>query len=73
MKVHFFKSSTVWWKPGIHLKLARWHSCEKWGWPSIRAGEHLEMYSDYFVFHICWRGRGMVWHFYPKFMTDIRD
>lgn len=68
-RVTFFKSHSVSWDQGIHLKLARWHSCMQWGWPSIREGKHLARYADYWVFTICWRTHGVVWHYYPKTMV----
>lgn len=70
MRAQFFKSNTVYWEQGVHLTRARWHSCMQWGWPAINAGKHLARYSDYWVFTLCWRHRGLCWHFYPKTMGN---
>lgn len=67
-RIHFWKSSRVSWPQGIHLKIARWHSCMKWGWDKIHSGERLERYADYWVLSICWRHYGVVWHLYPRTM-----
>lgn len=72
-RIHFFKSSSVSWRQGVHLKRARWHSCMQWGWPAIHAGERLAEYCDYWVFYICWRTHGVCWHYYPRAMDRETD
>lgn len=70
MTVDFFRSSSVSWKQGIRLQRARWHSCMKWGWPTINSGERLARWGDYWVLTVCWRHFGISWQLWPKRTTS---
>lgn len=63
--IDYFRSNGVSWPRGVHLTRSTWHSCMQWGWPSIRRGEHLAAWAEYFTLSIRIGDRGWSWQWHP--------